>query len=232
MSTGITIAQKRKVNRGIVAISNAEYQKHGCPYCNYKYGRSNMSGGGSAPVTCTNKECENSFVVIADGLERSTMGLCKNGGITMGLRGHKPDPDANPDIIYPWVLPHPCPDQEAWFPKDPGPNEDESENFSSRGVGYDGGACCFVTGAELPSGGPNISGFVDFKESGERVVAMFGKKGGAWLDYREYEPTWIQVKILCCQEQVHCLEKLHDLTTAAGRKITPAMIEEARSLKK
>jgi len=89
-----------------------------------------------------------------------------------------------------------------------------------------------VTGRELPNGGPNISGFVGFKESGERVVAMFGELGGAWLDYREYEPTWIQVKILCCKEQVHCLEKLHELTRAAGKKITPEMIAEARALRK
>ena len=31
-----TLAEKRKTNRGIIAISNSEYQKHGCPYCNYK----------------------------------------------------------------------------------------------------------------------------------------------------------------------------------------------------
>lgn len=227
-----TLAQKRKTNQGIIAISNAEYQKHGCPHCNYKYGSSYVSGGGSAPVTCTNEECEKHFVVVADELDRATMGISKDGGITMGLRGAEIDKDADPNTIYPWVIPHPCPDQEAWVKQDPGPNEDGSENFRSRGIGLDSGACCFVTGQEFSCHIPNIAGYVSFKESGERVVAMFGEKGGAWLDYREYEPTYIQVKILCCEEQIHCLQKLHDLTVAAGGKITPAMIEEARSLKK
>lgn len=227
-----TLAEKRKTNRGIIAISNSEYQKHGCPYCNYKYGSSHMSGGGGAPVNCTNKECRKSFMVVADELKRATIGIGKDGAMIMGLRVSKPDPDADPNVIYPWVLDHPRADKEAWVHEDSGPNEDGSENFSSRGVGYDGGACCFVTGQELPHGGPNIAGYVGYKSSGERVVAMFGETGGAWLDYREYEPTYIQVKILCHPDQKHCLEKLHELTQAAGRKITPAMIEEARSLRK
>lgn len=55
------------------------------------------------------------------------------------------------------------------------------EYWSPRGVGYD------------------LSGFVRSKEAGERIVSMIEKiikkKPESWLDYRENEPNWIQVKI-------------------------------------
>lgn len=219
----LSIAEKRRMNKDVIAISQGDYLKHGCPYCNYKYGTSSIRYRGSSKVDCSKSDCGKHFIVVADDCSRSTIGLNSIGLFVMG-------PDLFPDVIYPWVLPHPCPDREAWEPKDPGPNEDGSENFYSRGIGFDCGHKCFVTGQPITRGS-NISGYVDFKESGERVVAMFGEIGGAWLDYREYEPTYIQVKILCTEGQISCLERLHELTKAAGNKITPAMIEEARSLR-
>ena len=57
----------------------------------------------------------------------------------------------------------------------------DGEFWSTRGVGYD------------------LSGFVQSKEAGERIVNMVreivGQEAKTWLDYREREPLWIQVKI-------------------------------------
>lgn len=57
----------------------------------------------------------------------------------------------------------------------------DGEFWSPRGVGYD------------------LSGFVKSKEAGARIVQMvkevIGKEPKSWLDYREREPLWIQVKI-------------------------------------
>jgi len=93
-------------------------------------------------------------------------------------------------------------------------------------------ACrCFVCGKLRFENGQemaymlNISGFVKTKESGERVVAMFSH--GARLDYRDFEPTRIQVKIGACDEHRKCLIKLHELTVSSDGIITPSMITEA-----
>jgi hypothetical protein len=57
----------------------------------------------------------------------------------------------------------------------------DGEFWSPRGVGYD------------------LSGFVQSKESGSRIVQMvrevIGVEPKSWLDYREKEPLWVQVKI-------------------------------------
>ena len=82
----------------------------------------------------------------------------------------------------------------------------DGEFWSPRGVGYD------------------LSGFVKSKQAGERIVQMIkeviGKDPKSWLDYREREPLWIQVKIqkedgfdleaLCrvCQDDVITKDRL------------------------
>jgi len=77
--------------------------------------------------------------------------------------------------------------------------EGEGEFFSPRGVGSD------------------LAGFVKSKEGGERIVRMFEvvlrRKVTTWLDYREHEPNWIQVKV---QPEDCDLEKLCELTSSDG----------------
>lgn len=77
--------------------------------------------------------------------------------------------------------------------------EGEGEFWRPRGIGYD------------------LSGFVKSKEAGERVVDMFrkalGREPKTWLDFREYEPTWIQVKV---QGEEADLHKLYSLTYETG----------------
>lgn len=100
-----------------------------------------------------------------------------------------------------------------------------TEYFGSRGIGMEWNLCCFVCGMEEKLL-PNISGFVETKESGEAVVKMFGDKCAS-LDFREHESKWIQVKIGACNAHVRNLEKLHELTRA-DRTISPDIIASAK----
>lgn len=101
----------------------------------------------------------------------------------------------------------------------------DSEVWKPRGIGSDYGLRCFVTGAERDLM-PNISGFVTSKESGERVVAMFG--GLARLDFRPSEPNWIQVKVGALPEHMSALQDLYRYAVISGR-VTPKAIEAAKT---
>lgn len=82
--------------------------------------------------------------------------------------------------------------------------EFQVESWCPRGIGND-------RVPHLVKGGesylrPNISGFVNGLEAGKRVVTMFG--GNARLDYREYEPDWVQVKVGVDKDEKEILERL------------------------
>jgi hypothetical protein len=98
--------------------------------------------------------------------------------------------------------------------------EPTSERFTSRGMGLDNTPGCFICGGE-PHLYNNISGFVESKEAGERIVALFPK--GARLDYRPSEPKWIQVKIGACDKHKAALISLHD-KSCVDCKITSNMV--------
>lgn len=94
----------------------------------------------------------------------------------------------------------------------------------SRGIGLDVTPGCFVCGGKRKLYN-NVSGFMRSKDAGERVVAMF--ENGAWLDYRENEPNWIQVKVGACDKHLDNLKRLHDLTKQEKGIITAQIITEA-----
>lgn len=77
--------------------------------------------------------------------------------------------------------------------------------WSPRGIGYDS-VPCFVTKQMKCDGRPNISGFVSSREDGEKVVEIFG--GYARLDFRAFEPNWIQVKVGVEKGHEEVLERL------------------------
>ena len=68
-----------------------------------------------------------------------------------------------------------------------------------------------------------MAAFVDSKEAGERIVKMF--KTGAFLDYRDYEPNWIQVKVGACFSQAPNLQALQFFTQSGT--ITQDMVNES-----
>lgn len=87
----------------------------------------------------------------------------------------------------------------------------EGEYWQSRGVGY-----------------PDISGFVKSKQAGERIDEMVSKVLGGpihltHLDYREYEPTWIQYKF---HQDEFDLEKLNIMSKKNNGIITESIIRE------
>ena len=53
----------------------------------------------------------------------------------------------------------------------------------------------------------DMAAFVANKEEGERIVDGMFLGIGAWLDYRDYEPNWLQVKIGACSSHEDNLQK-------------------------
>lgn len=102
--------------------------------------------------------------------------------------------------------------------------EGGGDYFRSRGVGMDHTPGCFVCGG-APGFYSNIAAFVQCRAAGERVVAMFTQ--GARLDYREFEPDRIQVKIGACEEHLPNLRVLDQL---AGVITTEALALAMRPL--
>jgi len=98
--------------------------------------------------------------------------------------------------------------------------------YSVRGIGKD--LCtCYITGENSNRDKylHNLSGFVKSKEDGERIVEMFN--GLAFLDYRENEPDWIQVKVGVVDTFLTNLEYLEILVKEDGF-ITKEKIEKSR----
>lgn len=83
--------------------------------------------------------------------------------------------------------------------------------FRARGVGLDKVRKCFVCGCNNDLFTPNIAAFVDTKSEGETIVSWF-PQDSAWLDFREHEPNWVQVKIGACKEHEPALHELCRLT--------------------
>lgn len=177
----------------IVAVALTEMQSFGCAFCGYRSGSSSIQNGGTAMWQCG--ECGQTTVALMD-VTKSSIGI----GTPYGY-------------VYPKVRKHPRYGRPSHGRLDEHPLR--GENFRSRGIGLD--LCqCFVCGTNDRDGKDhcmlhNIAAFVACKDSGERVVAMFER--GARLDYREYEPDRVQVKIGACDTHVSNLKQLAKLTS-------------------
>lgn len=190
----------------VIAISGNDVQKWGCPYCGYRSGYTAISGGGTSVVFCG--ECKRSFAVLAQGVEKSTVGFAD---------------------FYPKLQEHPRKGIPAHGKPDMRP-EGGGEFFWSRGIGLEN-CDCFVCGTRDRYGDGtghfmlnNIAAFVQCKAAGERVVAMFSQ--GAYVDYRDYEPDRVQVKIGACDQHLKNLQLLEGLCIQESI-IKPEMVSEA-----
>lgn len=101
---------------------------------------------------------------------------------------------------------------------------DHPEYWSPRGIGSEWNLTCLVTGKEEKLM-PNISGFVRSKAAGERIVKMFN--GRARLDFRTYEPNWIQVKVGVLEEHKEVLVRLQNAVMTCEGMLTPEIIQWA-----
>ena len=178
----------------VMAVSWSDFEKSGCVKCGCEYCYSQgIQGGGTSPVVCG--ECEERFIILADGLSQSRMGF----GMIDGS-AHYPDLQEHPRKGIP---------KHGYVRPDVRP-ENEGEYWSPRGIGYD------------------LSGFVKCKDAGERIIKMvehvIGKTPKTWLDYRQSEPNWIQIKIQA--EDGFNLEKLEKLCRE-DRIITEDRLKQA-----
>jgi hypothetical protein len=86
-----------------------------------------------------------------------------------------------------------------------------------RGIGLDQTPGCLAC-PDSPDGlYGNLAAFVATKADGEAVVAMFAH--GARLDWREYEPEWIQVKVGACHRHQVLLERLREQWFVAADEV-------------
>ena len=194
-----------------VAISVEDAQKWGCPHCGFHCRIRDAEGLHSSSCRCS--ACGKGFEVLGNGIKKSGIAYVFRDG----------------DRVYPTLRPHPRQGIPSHDLEDVRP-EGGGEFFSSRGIGYDSFPACFVCGAQNDGDhahGDNIAAFVRSRQAGERVVQMFG--GRARLDYREWEPAWIQVKLGSCKKHLPCLEMLDSLTHANNRIITQEIIAQATS---
>lgn len=181
-----------KVIPSVIAVSVTELNLFGCPHCGYRSGSSLLSFGGAATWRCGSNECGKTSCILAEGLTKSPIGF---------------------GDFYPTIQDHPRRGVPSHGNPDAKP-EGGGEYFSSRGIGVD--VCpCFVCGEVRCSPTSmnlvlnNIAAFVRCKEAGERVVRLF--RGWARLDYREYEPDRVQVKVGACEKHFINLQKLDGL---------------------
>lgn len=185
----------------MIAISWSDYMKYGCPSCGCDSASGgNFSGHGTSEGTC--RECGTNFVLLADGQRKS--------GIGFGTG--KKDENGKTIFEYPELQVHPRKGipWHKWVQPDPRP--EYGEYWNPRGIGYD------------------LSGFVKSKQAGERLLTMvkevLGKENpSTWLDWREYEPTWIQFKF---QKEEFDLEKLEKMAIENDRILTREILVECK----
>lgn len=94
-----------------------------------------------------------------------------------------------------------------------------------RGIGYGGGYASLATG-RLVSGGPDLSGFVATRADAYALADLFSPISKweednrdkarvgeyvdrCYIDFRTYEPNWLQVKVCVEQGDIAFLERLN-----------------------
>lgn len=164
----------------MLAVSYEDVMLWGCPNCGCDMILSDgLYGFGTSFVKCEN--CKLDFIILGKDIKESSFGIPIDNG---------------KHIEYPRLIEHPRKGVNKWKYELPDIRpEGDGEYFSSRGIGYD------------------LAGFVKSKKAGERLIEMVKKvlgleKPKTWLDYREYEPKWIQVKF---QKEEFDLEELDKL---------------------
>lgn len=184
----------------MIAVNVNEGKLYGCPNCGCDtWTRDNCFMGNQPTGTC--KSCGLHYQIMADGIEKSSVGFGT---------GRK-DENGNDICEYPTLIIHPRKDIPAWHYEYPDSKPECGEYWSSRGIGYD------------------LSGFVKSKQAGERLLKMVKEvlnndKPTSWLDYREYEPEWIQFKF---QKEEFDLRKLQELCKK-DRTITLEILQECK----
>lgn len=190
------------------AIKESDFEEYGCVTCGCEFCYLSMQSSSEAIVECA--ECHTRFMIFREGKKIADTGIGKTDYKGFILPSEKESAiDTFSQInfsdekvleqlkngiaiekdgfLYFVLGPHPrkgIAKHELVIP-DIRPENLEGDYCYPRGVGYD------------------VACFVKSKQAGERITEMINKlnqeyeeKGfSCWLDYREDEPLWIQVKI-------------------------------------
>lgn len=193
----------------MLSITNTEFKNYGCPNCGCdtlkNRGCTSYNGCGSG--TCMH--CGLTFEIRADRIKEGD-----DRGIKYGVRPENPsDPSKWKKLVHEEaiIIKHPRTNIPAWKwePEDVRPENGDGEFWKTRGVGYD-----------------DVSGFVETKKAGERLLEMVREVLGkdtcrTWLDYRESEPNWIQFKFHSSEFDV---ERLSQESKELGGVITKDLL--------
>lgn len=235
----------------MIAVKWSDYSESGCVNCGCEFCYADHISGPTTPVICG--ECNTKFIVINDDLQMSSIGFSKDGydglvvkagsngevsfdglGIEQLLSNAENGTSINEIVekfkkgiaienngyVYPIPGKHPrkgTPKHKFVRP-DIRPENGIGDFCNPRGVGYD------------------LACFVKSKEAGQRITDMINKineeydnKGfSCWLDYREHEPLWIQVKINYPNEMKATL--LAGLIADNGNVITEDIVRKAMDM--
>jgi len=183
-----------------IALKQNEYKLHGCPVCGCTTSISDscyISNCGG--LTC--RECNTHFFIVHEEAKQENITISYSSG----------DKDSNgKDIMFtPIIINHPRKaiiGHKFIYP-DIRP-EGEGEFWNARGIGYD------------------LSGFVKSKQAGERLLEIVkkvlnNKNPKSWLDWREYEPEWIQFKF---QEEEFNLKELQKMAKQNNNILTEEIL--------
>lgn len=204
--------EKMQTSDVMIAITEEDYQKHGCPYCgcasSYRQPFGYM-GGGKAEVIC--HECKGEFtrVLNDDGraqerLSKGRVGIniTQKDGMTVSVK------DYTTGETYwrsPILIQHPRfgKPSHPYVREDKRPSDGVGEFWNPRGA------------TDL-----DCSGFVESKQAGERLLDMVKKvlgveKPHTWLDYREDESDWIQFKVSAKEFDVVKMEEMAEAMAKA-----------------
>jgi hypothetical protein len=196
----------------MLAITPVEYKNFGCPNCGCDNGYDAISdfeiGFETYATSITCRHCRLHFAVNTPNMDGSTR-----------YSAHQENP-AECGIMPKYVMEapiritHPRNGIQKWHwePKDERP-EGNGEYWASRGPGV-----------------PDVSGFVRSKYAGERILDIVHRVLGkteckTWLDYRPFEPTWIQFKF---HRDEFDINKLHTLSTENNGIITEEIIRNCK----
>lgn len=238
----------------MIAVKWSSYKEFGCVNCGCEYCYSDGISGPTTPVICG--ECKTKFLIVNDDLSISTIGYSKedyegfifgkmkSGKLTLndsdltailsaGLNNsieefEKIDKKREKGLgieydgyVYLISQEHPRKGiaKHKYVKPDVRPENGIGDYCKPRGIGYD------------------LACFVKSREAGQRITDMINKineeyEGKAFscrLDYREYEPNWIQVKINYPNELRASF--LSGLISDNGYIITEDIVREAITMK-
>lgn len=100
--------------------------------------------------------------------------------------------------------------------------------FSPRGIGS-GSGVCFICGHKPMTAHAELAGFTgNTRHEGELAHRVFRAAGmETRLDWREHEPTWVQVKIGACQAHAMQLSDLDAAIRANSNQISTPLLAES-----